>query len=265
MKNTTSSKRKCSAMLAAGAGAAVWLTTQGANASVVTGNVSTLNTGNKTFVVGTGVVNVHPLPPNLIADAAIAFDSVHVWMELGGALFWNGTGFTTVWANFKLAAGGYIAALSAHVTVDGAMTNLAQTAFMPPSQSDKYFAVRYGLTPSTYGYAWINVVSTSSDAKTIVFGKWAYENSGAAIKTLADSVTTQQLKLSDGQVKLHWANANEDGVARYEVQAKDASGAWKAVDSSTPGESRYSATVAGGSTCRLVVEKVDGATQEINF
>ena len=84
-------------------------------------------------------------------------------------------------------------------------------------------------------------------------------------KPLSDSVTTRKLDLSDGRAKLHWANTNEDGVARYEVQAKDASGAWRAVDSSAPGESRYSATVAKDATCRLVVEMVDGKTHEANF
>ena len=65
--------------------------------------------------------------------------------------------------------------------------------------------------------------------------------------------------------KLHWTNDNEDGVARYEVQAKDGAGEWAAVDSDVPGEGSYAAKVSADAVCRLVVENIDGSTDEIDF
>jgi hypothetical protein len=73
------------------------------------------------------------------------------------------------------------------------------------------------------------------------------------------------LVLTNGQEKLHWSNDSEDGVARYEVQSQDASGAWTAADSDVPGSGSYSTKIDSGKTCRLVVEMTDGPTKEIAF
>jgi hypothetical protein len=137
--------------------------------------------------------------------------------------------------------------------------------FVPHSQSTKYFGVSFPVSLTAYDYGWVGVTSTSANGMSISFNKWAYDNTGAPIMTLADTVTTRKMTLSDGRVKLHWTNANEDGIARYEVQTKDASGAWKAVDSDAPGVGKYGATVAKDAQCKIVVEKVDGTTEEVAF
>ena len=95
--------------------------------------------------------------------------------------------------------------------------------------------------------------------------QWGYENTGASIHTLAGSVTARKLGLADGREKLVWSNANEEGVARYEVQTKDAAGQWHAVSSEAPGAGMYSMAVPAGAECRVVVEKVDGTAEHIAF
>lgn len=274
MRNAVSSKRKCSALLAAGAGVAVCLT-GGGRAVGVTGNVSSLNGGQKTFTAPVGVWEYVNIVPGLM-DSPAALNSntlgrgAQIWLPRNHVTTTAGPGTQTTSRNNHIAQnglpGGYLTALAAGVTVGPALPAFTSSwGYLPHSLTNKYFAVAFATSLTTYDYGWLEVVSTSANGKIIQFGKWGYNATGAAIKTLAGSVITHQVGLSDGRVKLLWNNGNEDGVARYEVQVKDVSGAWHAVDSTTPGEGRYATTLAGGSECRLLVENVDGATQEIAF
>ncbi len=251
MKNTALSRRKCSAMLAAGAGVAVCLTGGGAQGAFVTGNIKGVSNTTSVFGVGGS--------PKAFGGSI----SWHLNVVSGRIVFNTGTISMSCPLNRTGGPGKYIAMHPAGVTVSNGMGTFDNVRQVPNSVSDKYIATRFVKGGTRYG--WLHVVSSNGTGTSITIDKWGYENTGASVKTLSESVTTQKLGLSNGQVKLHWTNKNEDGVARYEVQAKDASGAWKAVDSSTPGEGHYAAMVAGGSECRLVVEKVDGATQQINF
>ncbi len=113
-------------------------------------------------------------------------------------------------------------------------------------------------------YGWLHIESSSFNHVTV--DKWAYKDEASGtIMTLSDSVTTRKTGLTDGRVKLHWTNANEDGVARYEVQAKNAAGTRQALDSDTPGEGRYTAKANGAAECRLVIEQIDGTREEVEF
>ncbi len=262
MKTKNMRNRKCSAILAAGAGAAVCLTSAGtAHAAIVTGNISASNGG--TSFSGTTVFGSNG------KSYLKAFGDQVSWRlrtDSPGARFsWmknfpqiNGVSAATV--NGCLLAGH-----NADLTVSAGMANgFGQNRKIPASVSNKYMAVRFRDTNLDYYHGWMHIVTGSNN--TISFDKWGYQGTiEGSIKTLSDSVTTRKLALSDGQTKLHWANENEDGVARYEVQAKDAAGQWQAVDSNTPGDGAYAAKVDSDAECRLVVERVDGDTEEFAF
>ncbi len=253
MRNTSLSNRKCSAILAAGAGVAVCLTGGGAKAGFVSGSIKGTNGGQSVFAVGHN--SLYACSKGAMWNLAYGSGTsnrINFSSQLGGGQL-NGT------------AGAYAVAHNAGVAVNAAMGGFADLRRVPDNVADKFFAVKFGSLGGELRYGWLHVVSSNAGGSSIQIDRWGYENTGATCKTLSESVTTQKLGLSDGHTKVCWTNTNEDGIARYEVQAKDASGAWKAVDSSTPGEGHYAATVAGGSQCRLVVEKVDGATQQINF
>lgn len=128
--------------------------------------------------------------------------------------------------------------------------------------TNKYFAFSFEDSGTKFG--WVHVID-ATDIGFLRIDTWAYNTLGNPIKTLSDSVTTSRLALTDGKEKLHWSNDNEDGVARYELQSQDASGAWQAAGSDVPGSGSYSAKVDSGKTCRLVVEMTDGSTKEIDF
>ena len=132
-----------------------------------------------------------------------------------------------------------------------------------PGGDNRYIKIRFN-DGGGYKYGWSQYKDLGGG--TWQFGAWSYSNTvDGAILTLADSVKAQKLGLADGREKLVWSNANEEGVARYEVQAKDASGAWNAVSSEAPGAGMYSIAVPKGSNCRIVVEKVDGTAENIAF
>ncbi len=242
--------RKCSALLAAGAGAAVCLSGGGAaNAAIVTGNPLGSKLGLTAFPVS---YHMRAFTSKVTWSMHNRGGSLIEFRSFAGSPLVNGTG------------GASIAMHNADVTIGTGMSNgFGNDLDVPTSVTNKYIAVQFQDGGTRYG--WLRVPTMSNGGKTIHIDLWGYENAGATIKTLAESVVTQQLALSDGRVKLHWTNANEDGVARYEVQSKDASGEWQAVDSDTPGEGHYSATVAKDAQCRLVVEKVDGTTEAIDL
>lgn len=158
------------------------------------------------------------------------------------------------------SAGGYVN----HV---GAGVNVSPMGFygfvkMRASQANNYIGVHFSTAPVKFG--WVHCVSTSSNGRQLQIDTWSYNASGGGIKTLGESISAKQIALTDGRAKLSWSNANEAGVARYEVQAKGADGAWAAMDSSTPGDGSYCATFKAGAY-RLLVENSDGSAREIAF
>ncbi len=261
MKTENAHNRKCSAILAAGAGAAVCLTGGTGHAAVVTDSIAGSNAGISSFS-GTSVFGDNG------KSIIKAFDSQVSWKlrtSAPGARFSWYNNFPQI--NGVSAAsvdGCLLADLNADVTVSASMANqFGQNRKVPASVSDKYMAVRFRVS-SLYYHGWIHIVTGGNN--NITLDTWGYQSTvEGSIKTLSDSVTTRKLALSDGQTKLHWTNENEDGVARYEVQAKDAAGQWQAVDSNTPGDGAYAAKVDSDAECRLVVERVDGDTEEIAF
>ncbi len=260
MKSTSSSKRKCSAVLAAGAGVAVCVTGGGA-VYAATGNIAASNGGNALFPAGVNMKAFGSLASFNVQIFGGKVAMICVTMTLGDP-FLGTPGVNPVTVAIPAP---YVRMLNAGVAVSAGLVNgFHYDGYIPAGVADgKYIGVTFEVGPNTR-YGWIHVVSAT--LTNVTFDKWGSNTLDAnVINTLSDSVTMRKLDLSDGRAKLHWANTNEDGVARYEVQTKDASGAWRAVDSSAPGESRYSATVAKDATCRLVVEMVDGKTHEATF
>lgn len=252
MITKTSATRKCSALLAAGAGATVCLTGCGtAHAAFLSGSISASNAGKTVFVA---------------EDHLKAFGSQVEWRLVGagtnldfsfmvGQPYLHGTA-TPASVPFE--------PLNAGVTINTTLGNWNDHRLAPLGLSNKYAAVRFRVVPTAW-FGWLHFVATDAGGASITVDKWGYESTGASCKTLSDSVATQRLGLSDGHIALHWTNANEDGVARYEVQTTNASGAWQAVDSCTPGAGHYAVNVPEDAACRLVVERVDGTSEEVAF
>lgn len=253
MNDISSLKRKCSAALAAGAGAAVCLTGGGpAQAAFVSGPIAVTNGGQTVWAAG---------------DTMWAFGhqaSWGFWVSGGGRIGFSWAAGSGSLNGTVPGTGVMIAAHSAGVTISAGMANgFADHLKVPSNVVNEYFAVRFKAGGTRYG--WLRAVSSNAGGTSVTIDRWGYDNAGGTCKTLSDSVTTQKLSLSDGRVKLHWSNANEDGVARYQVQTQDALGAWHPTGSETPGEGRYAAVVPQDAVCRLVVEKVDGTAEEIGF
>lgn len=246
-------KRKSSAVLTACAGAAVCLTGGGV-AQAVTGSINASN-GRVSFGYSIypifrafgGKVSFNIFSSTLMDFEPIGNKTTQVLMYVTSIR--------------KFSAGVLITSAMGGVW-GGARTfppHLGHGSLHAPV-SDKYFAVRF--TEGTLRYGWVHVVSASDTL--LQLDTWGYDTDGN-ITTLSGSVTTRRLGHSDGKITLCWANANEDGVARYEVQAKDASGVWRAVDSGLPGEGVYTAKGDSDAEYRLVIEKVDGTTEETGF
>ena len=241
--------RKSSALLAAGAGAAVCLTGGGAQAIGVSGDIFDSN--------GKTLFNISSVLKACSSQASWILET-YPGNGILGFYFEAATGMLHNTDNL------YVLPHNAGVTVSESMPGIFRDYLrIPNGLSDKYFAVRYNNLGGGVRYGWLHVISTTAD--TIALDKWGFENTGASIKTLADSVKTRKLGLADGREKLVWTNANEDGVARYEVQAKDASGAWRALRSEAPGAGMYSIAVPSGAQCRIVVENVDASAGNIGF
>jgi hypothetical protein len=250
LKTSKKTLRKCSAFLAAGAGAgaAVCLSSGGAQAAKVTGLIAASNAGKNTFVAN---------------DLQKCFGSKASWSWLAGGphVFLSHIGASMNGTRTGINA--YIAMHNAGVVISAGIANEWDGSYLPDNASDKYIAVKFPFGGTRYG--WIHVISTNGTGTSIAMDKWGYEDTGASIKTLGESVSAKTLGLSDGRTKLMWSNTNEEGIARYKAQTKDASGAWTTVSSDAAGAGSYSATVPAGASCRLVVEKVDGAVEEIGF
>ena len=247
-KKINSLSRTSSAALAAGTGAVMCLSATEAMGAFVFGNI-TSSTQNITQ------------SPN---ETMYAFEKMARWKlktYLERPYFLGSAGNA---AHFK-CLDSYAVALNAGVTVSG-VTGFGSVAFIPEKVDGKYFAVMFayggGCGPARYG--WLHVVSYNAEAKQLKIDKWGYEDTGASIKTLSDSVKTTRLALSDGLVSLRWANPAEDGVASYAIQAQK-DGKWVTVDTFAPGAGNYSAKVKGDAVCRLVAERVDGGTDTFAF
>jgi hypothetical protein len=248
--------RKCSALLAAGTGAAVCLT-GGSPAHAVNGMVSASNAGNSTFAVGSSVLDYANVFGSKASFPIYQFTTQALHKNLGPVL-----GHPSTFLTFRTTGTGSVATWSASVTIGSMLGSPDSVARALNGTTNKYIAAQFPDSGTKYG--WIHVVG-STYLGGIQLDVWSYNNSGGTIKTLSESVSTSRLALTDGQEKLHWSNDNEDGVARYEVQSKDALGSWQAADSDVPGSGSYSAKVDSGKTCRLVVEMTDGTTKEIDF
>lgn len=239
--------RKCSPVLAAAAGAAVCF--GGGNVWATSGNVAASNAGATSFVAPSIGIKLFGSAVTFALNTSIA--GGYFYGATAGLFFdMQGTSSAKVIRHF--AAGVPVAGL----------TFFRKSGFFNPNQSNNYIAARFTNGGTRYG--WVHCISTNSNGKQLRIDTWSYNASGGGIKTLDESITSKKLSLSDGRVKLNWSNANEEGVARYEIQAKGADGKWSAVDSSVPGEGSYAATVQAGEY-RLKVESVDGATRELAF
>ena len=224
--------KKCSALLAASAGAAVCLS------------------GGPAFAVsGTTGPTIAPMAYAPMFGGAIVMAN-YVGVMLGGYTLTNSIQVALV--------GTYVATYGPGVDcATGVFANYGKAL---PGGPDRFIKIKFNNGTQYYGWSQFTKTGTNYE-----FGAWSYDAEGNNIWTLADSVTASKLGLSDGREKLVWSNANEEGVARYEVQAKDASGAWHAVSSEAPGAGMYSVAVPAGSECRVVVEKVDGTAENIGF
>ncbi len=254
MKNKRTSKRKCSALLAAGAGAAVCLTGGAGHATIQSGSITGSNT-KATFVRGT----------IKIFGSQASFYMASSFYSMGA----------TAWFPARLRAAGYLGTakfptagndimdLATDVDLPGAL-NFQNDGTLKSNVSNKYVGVKFNASGIKYGWL-LYSTGTVGSGHDLTLSSWGYQDDGGSIKTLSDSITTRRLALSDGTAKVHWANSNEDGVARYEVQTQDASGQWQAIDSDVPGDGSYDAKIDAGAECRLVVENVDGETREVAF
>ncbi len=260
MKAKKLTDRKCSAILAAGAGVAVCLSS--GEASAVQGTL-TGTKANFTAVYTTTTNHAGTIVLNLSGAPEVKFEVVsYYWSASSQTFVLNATAANTVRAERTGAGKLELFSVGDSISLgDFGNPGVGCDADNLPLGAKKYVVYYFG-NPKKYG--WMEV--TASGANNISIGQWSFEsNVGDGIKTLAGSITTHKLALSGSSTKLHWTNDNEDGVARYEVQAKDASGEWQAVDSDTPGEGHYAAKVDNDAQCRLVVEKVDGTTEEVEF
>lgn len=253
MKTDTTLFRKCSPALLAATGAAMCIT-GGGLARATTGTIKASNAGQSVF--GSG-------------DRPDAFGSLAEWWlaTTGGIVYFSerpsiGRPFLNGTLTFGQCD---LVFHSAGVMISAGMPHgFNDIRLLVPNVSDKYIAVNFRVgTDERYG--WVHVVSTNASATQITMDKWGYNASGGTIETLDESVTVKKLALSGGQVKLHWTNANEQGVARYAVEAQREDGTWAEVDSDTPGAGSYATKVEEGGACRLSVERVDGTTERIAF
>lgn len=236
--------RKASPGIAAAVGTAVCLS--GGNAAAISGNFAASNGGNSHFVNNVAIKGFNNLVSFSFSDHG-QDTHAHFRNLVGGIQAASTAGASVRYVNAGLAVPGAFVFGGTWISV---------------TVSNKYIPVRFN--SGGFKYGWIHVVSVDLGANNLNLDTWAYNPTGGIINTLDESITPKKLALSDGRVKLNWSNANEAGVARYEVQAKGANGAWTAVDASTPGDGSYAATVQAGEY-RLVVENSDGSSRSINF
>lgn len=245
--------RKCSPALLAATGAAMCIT-GGGPARATTGTIKASNAGQSVFSSG---------------DKPYGFGGIarwFLWTSGGRAYFSERPATGRPFLNGTLTNGQCdLVFHPAGVVVSAGLAHgFNDIRFLVPNVSDKYIAVNFRVGVDER-YGWVHVISTNASATQITMDKWGYNATGGSIETLDASVAVKKLALSDGQVKLCWSNANEQGVARYVVEVQRDGGAWSEVDSSAPGAGNYAAKVEEGATCRLAIERVDGATEHLAF
>ena len=243
--------RKCGPVAGAFAGAALCISAVPvSNAAVQSGNITgsnpasvfTFNTTN-TFAI------------NLFSSRA----QMSIIRQPGAPLFVQSAGGSLAFNS----AGPYVAALNSGVTVSGAMAGgFDINGYVFDNLSGKFLAV--GFSDGGNRFGWVRI-TTPGDQSSFSADLWGFEDTGATIRTADETVSTKVLALSSGKTRLTWTNANEEGVSRYEVQAKGTDGAWSAVDSDTPGAGTYATTLPGDREYRLVLELTDGETTEVDF
>ena len=247
--------RKCAATLAAAAGAAICLSAPTAMAT--SGSFKDTNT-NLSVVQTQGFWRLFGSKVRFyVFTSSTRIQIQKVPLTNGGASFlFNETAFP------------YVKLHNAGVTVSPGMAGtFSGFASISTNQSDKYIACTF-LDGGVTRNAWIHIISSAPGGDSVTIHEWSYNDSldgSGTIKTLSSAIVTKKLALTDGTVKLLWTNKNEDGVARYQIQAKDADGSWRAVDSDAAGDGRYSVKTAPADAYRLVVETIDGATEEVAF
>lgn len=245
MKSKDSFMRKCSPALAAASGMAVCLS--GGLAHAVSGvTVKTL--------VSSGAAQT-------LLDGKISVRVSMSFLRLTGG---NGTQMARATFGFPWHIATYGAdAKCTSLSLAGSWANGTLRVNGVPGGDNKYVKIRFN-DGSGYKYGWSQYKSLGGG--NYQFGAWSYNNTvDGAIKTLADTLATRTLRLSDGGAQLHWSNANEEGVARYVVEMQREDGTWAEVDSDVPGEGSYTAKASGEDTYRLAVEHTDGVTEHIDF
>ena len=244
-------ERKCAPLLGATAGLAVCLSS-GGMAFAATGAIGASNGGQTNFV-----------RPNTFN----AFNSLAKF-SINGPDFVvrNIYGLTTGTPVINQASTTYLRTVNAGVVVSSGMPGGFNSFVRNRNNvANKFMSVKFNAGGVRFG--WIHIVSIDGNGANLQINQWGYNSTtvGGSIKTLSDSLTARKFDLADGKVKLHWTNSNEDGVSRYEVQAKDAEGEWQAVDSDTPGDGRYTLKTENEGDYRLMVEKIDGTSETVDF
>ncbi len=248
-----------SVLLTTAAGVAACLATTDADAAtrlgIVKKNGAVVTSGNAQFAYG----NILSL-----CDAAGA--------AVKAKFRFNGVSFTHVtFLSYAYVAVGGLATANLRTFSAGQTLPLAGSpayvgfGFWPTNVDGYYFAVRIGAA-APYTYGWVHVVSSTKDGLPVTIDSWGYNDvAGQPIKTLAESVKTKRLTLSDGSVRLHWSNDNEEGVASYAAQV-ERNGEWTTFGTWPKGEGRYSVKSPETSArCRLVVESIDGVVSTFLF
>ena len=268
MKRKKMLTRKCSALLAAGTGAAVCLGSGHfsgtAEAAISTGRFRDSNAGG----TATGTASWQDGP----TFTAQAFNNgALTWLVTTnlGSLFFHPVNAGPTQMQIEGPGGGNHP-VNPGVSITSGLA-WQSTIFMGSGTNfndggnPKYFMVRFTTNGgANWNYGWWRMRFYS--IANVLVKDWGFENNvDTTLLTLSDTLVTRKLSLVDGKAKLHWTNKNEDGVSRYEVQKRDAAGEWREVDSDTPGDGRYTAKVAGEGEYRLVVEKVDGTTAAVDF
>ncbi|MGR3178857.1 MAG: hypothetical protein ACUZ8E_12460, partial [Candidatus Anammoxibacter sp.] len=107
--------------------------------------------------------------------------------------------------------------------------------FMPDNLSNRYLAVKFdeGASPTNSRlFGWIKV-SSGAGGKTATVHSWGYQNDGGKIFTVADNFSSTVLNLSSGKNRIVWNAESEDGIARYDVERKEA-GKWITISAEIP-------------------------------
>ena len=128
----------------------------------------------------------------------------------------------------------------------------------PVSEDGRYIKIQIP-SHSSISYGWSRFWTSGEwPSLTYFFGDWSY-TSNSRILTLGESAEATHVVLSDGKSLLHFANANEEGIASYVIEVEK-DGGWDTVVRFAPGDGYYSFATGAAAAHRLVTERVDGTT-----